>query len=115
MKRTAYFIFMIFVCVFSVSAQDVYPVKRTIALDEIQNEYLHNALRVSRNYFTLTTPISYNNNFFEKLRKNRVRTIAFAYKNNSPFYVNVTNKTKVIMIQKRVFYIFSTKVMDNTF
>ena len=94
MKRTTCFIFMIFVCVFYVNAQDVYPVKRTIALNEIQNEYLHNALRVSRNYFTLTTPISYNNNFFEKLRKNRVRTIAFAYKNNSPFYVNVNKQDK---------------------
>ena len=95
MKRTAYFIFMIFVCVFSVSAQDVYPVKRTIALDEIQNEYLHNALRVSRNYFTLTTPVVYDNNLFIKLRKNRVRTAAFAYRNNnSPFYVNVNKQDK---------------------
>ena len=59
MKRTAYFIFMIFVCVFSVSAQeDFSKEKRIVSLSEIKNSYLQNVYKVTQQYGFLKFPQS---------------------------------------------------------
>ena len=96
MKRTAYFIFMIFVCVFSVSAQeDFSKEKRIVSLSEIKNSYLQNVYKVTQQYGFLKFPILYDNTFYENLLKKQIITFSHFYRNNnSPFYVNVSKQDK---------------------